>query len=96
MANYEYILKRMQKKIENYDYELSTHILIEKMPELNLAKYDIEYAILSGVIKYHQIDKDTGETKYIIEGLSASGDEITTVAKFSFTGKLIIITVYRT
>jgi hypothetical protein len=54
----------------------------------------IESGILTGKITERQKDKETGEMKYRICGLTLSGEEVEVITKNSPTGKLVIITVY--
>jgi hypothetical protein len=54
-----------------------------------------ERAILTGEIIERQKDQDTGEWKYLTAGNTLADEPIIVVAKLAFTGKLIIITVYR-
>ncbi|PDV97585.1 hypothetical protein A9Q02_03785 [Candidatus Chloroploca asiatica] len=52
-------------------------------------------SLLTGEIVERQKDAVTGEWKYLVKGDTVAGYEMTTVAKISPTGKLVIITVYR-
>lgn len=63
------------------------------MDDDEVSVFDVERCILSGKITERQKDTVSKEWKYVIEGLSVSGDQVGTVAKLSPTGKLIIITV---
>jgi len=56
--------------------------------------YDVERGILTGAIWERQKDRQTGEFKYRLNGATISGNTIELVAKFSPTGKLVILTVY--
>lgn len=50
--------------------------------------------ILTGTILERQKDRQTGESKYRVNGETISGNSIELIVKFSPTGKLVIITVY--
>jgi len=67
----------------------------EEMSDDDLTILDVEESILTGEIIEGQKDAETGEWKYLVKGQSAAGDEIVVVTKISFTGKLVLITVYR-
>jgi len=57
--------------------------------------YDVEHALLIGVIVERQKDRDTHEWKYLVRGQAWDRERhIIVVIKFSPTGKLIWVTVY--
>jgi hypothetical protein len=87
------VLFQMQTKIRRREYVMTSHARKE-MNEDRLSVYDIEQGILSGEIVERQKDRDTGEWKYRIHGETMSGEELEVLAKFSITGKLVILTVY--
>jgi hypothetical protein len=60
----------------------------------NFTIYDVERGILTGTIIERQRDRKTGEAKYCVNGTTVTSNSIELVAKFSPTGKLVIITVY--
>jgi hypothetical protein len=91
---FESELNLMREKIRLRQYVMTIHA-DEEADDDNLTIYDIENAILTGKIVERQKDRETSESKYLIRGKTVDGiDIITVVNKFSFTGKLIIITVY--
>jgi hypothetical protein len=57
--------------------------------------YDVENVILTGKIIKRQRDRVSNEWKYLVGGRSLAGDSVIVVVKFSPTGKLILITVFR-
>ena len=59
-----------------------------------LTIYDVERGILTGAIMERQGDRTTGESKYRLRGHTITGMDMKVFAKFSSTGKLVIITVY--
>ncbi len=67
----------------------------EEMDEDELSIFDVERAILTGVIIERQKDSEKGEWKYIVRGQIIDGSEIAVVVKLSLTNKMVIITVYR-
>jgi hypothetical protein len=67
----------------------------EEMDEDELSIFDIERAILTGVIIERQKNSDKREWKYIIRGQTIDGTKIAVVAKLSPTSMMVIITVYR-
>jgi hypothetical protein len=89
------ILKLMREKVRTSDYIMSTHA-DEEMDEDGLAIFDVEHVILTGEILERQKDNDTNEWKYRIGGQSVAGEPAEVIAKISPSGKLVIITVYRT
>jgi hypothetical protein len=58
--------------------------------------FDVENCVLVGNIIERQKDSETGEWKYRIEGRSKSGKMLEVITKISPTGKMVIITVYKT
>jgi hypothetical protein len=66
----------------------------EEMEADGLTVYDVEHVILTGEIVERQIDQQTVEPKYVLEGETTSGERATVVAKIGPTGRLVIITVY--
>jgi hypothetical protein len=89
----ERILKLMREKIRKKEYIMTLHAE-EEMNNDDLTIYEVESGILTGKIVERQKDKETGELKYRINGLTLSGKAVELVAKISPTGKLVIITVY--
>lgn len=60
-----------------------------------LSIYDVEHVILTGEVTERQRDHASGEWKYLISGESLAGARVTVVTKFSPTGKLVFITIFR-
>jgi hypothetical protein len=68
---------------------------VEEMYEDELTIFDVESALLGGVIVERQKDSDTGDWKYLVRGRSLDDDAVVTaVCKFGPAGKLVIITIY--
>lgn len=89
------VLKRMQEKARQGSFVLTVHAE-EEMDNDNLSLDDVLNGICSGTIQGQQKDTITGGWKYRIAGETVAGETIEVVAKIGATGKLVIITVYRT
>ena len=50
--------------------------------------------ILTGYIVERQRDRETAESKYVVQGKTLTGDDAIIVAKLGPTGKLVILTTY--
>lgn len=90
---YNRILKQMRDKIRTRQYVMSLHAE-EEMSDDSLSIFDVEHVILTGTIYERQNDRVSAEWKYLIEGKTIYGRLAVVVTKISFTGKLVIITVY--
>ena len=90
---YERILRRMREEIRTRQYVMTLHA-DEEMNDDDLTIFDVERGILTGGIMERQKDYDTGEWKYVVQGQTVAGNEISVVAKLSPTNRLVIITVY--
>jgi len=66
----------------------------KEMNDDGLTIYDVERGILTGAIMERQRDRTTGEPKYRLRGHTITGMDMEVLAKFSPTGKLVVITVY--
>ena len=75
------------------EYLLTDHAR-DEMDEDDFTLYDLEQGILSGTIMERQRDRVTQEAEYRIQGTARDGREMEIIVKFSFTGRLVIITVY--
>jgi hypothetical protein len=91
---YDRILRRIQEHIRQGEYVVTDHAR-DEMDEDGFTLYDLEQGILSGTIVERQRDRVTREAKYRMRGTAADGGEIEIIAKLSFTGRLVIITVYK-
>ena len=79
--------------IRTLQFFVSTHAA-EELEDDNLTILDLENIILTGQITTRQRDVQTRELKYVVEGITLSGESAQAVVKISFTGKLIVITTY--
>jgi hypothetical protein len=75
------------------EYLLTDHAR-DEMDEDDFTLYDLEQGIFSGTIVERQRDRVTQEVKSRIQGTARDGREMEIIVKFSFTGRLVIITVY--
>ncbi|EDN66968.1 conserved hypothetical protein [Beggiatoa sp. PS] len=91
---FEHILYQMREKIRTREYIMTLHAE-EEMDDDGLTIFDIERAILTGDIVERQKEPKTSEWKYRLKGYTLTQDEIIVVTKLSITGKLVIITVFR-
>lgn len=91
---FQKILNKFKECVRENRYVVTLHGE-EEMDEDGLSIYDIERAILTGIIKERQKDSEKEEWKYIIQGQTVDGSIIAIVVKLSLTNKMVIITVYR-
>lgn len=83
----------MQDKVRNNQFVVSAHARKEMLDD-DLSIDDVELAILTGMILERQRDRVTAEWKYRLRGEATDERAVEVVAKFSPTGKLVVITVY--
>lgn len=87
------ILTRLRECVRERRYIATLHAE-EEMNNDNLSIFDVERVILTGEIAERQKDKETGEWKYLIRGLTLQETEAVVVSKLSPTGKMIFLTVF--
>jgi uncharacterized DUF497 family protein len=92
---FDRILRRLREKVRAGQYVMSDHAE-EQMDEDGLEIFDVEQVVLTGKIIERQRDHQTSEWKYLVRGATLVGREAVVVTKLSFTGKLVIITLYST
>jgi hypothetical protein len=90
----ETTLRRLRQYITEGDYVVTVHA-VDEMTDDDLTVLDVENLILSGQIVERQVDRTTGERKYVIRGHNLSDEDCCAVVKAGPAGKLVIITVYR-
>jgi len=84
----------MQAKVRARTYVLTTHAE-EEMDADGLSVFDVESAILSGVIVERQFDQGSRDRKYVLRGRPLEGPgSVGVVAKIGPTGQLVVLTVY--
>ncbi len=87
-------MRQMREKVRTRQYVMTLHGE-EEMDEDELTIFDVESAILTGVIFERQRESATAEWKYLLRGQAVNQEDAIVVAKLSPAGLLVIITVYR-
>lgn len=90
---FDRILQQIREKLGQRLYVMTLHAE-EEMDDDGLSILDVEQGIFTGEILERQRDKNTGEFKYRIRGVTLEGDLVEVVVKLGLTGKVVIITVY--
>jgi hypothetical protein len=90
---FDRLLQRFRVFIESGHYAISLHAR-EEMGDDGLTDIDVESCVLTGSIVERQMDRRTGEWKYVIEGRSLAGERCVVIGKLTLTGKLGILTVF--
>jgi hypothetical protein len=90
---YDRLLNRMRRLVVERQYIVTAHAY-DEMAADDLAIWDVESAILTGVIVERQKDRTSSENKYRLQGKALNKSTIEVVVKFGATGKLVVITVY--
>ena len=86
-------IAHLRQLIRTLSYAVSTHAA-DGLEDDNLTILDLENVVLSGQIVERQRDRNTRETKYVIQGGTLDGTAAEVIAKVGHSGKLYIITVY--
>jgi hypothetical protein len=89
------ILHQMRELVRTSRYVVTVHC-VDEMEADDLTIFDVERCVLTGHITERQRDRDTGEWKYLVAGMTLTDERMVAVAKLSPTGKLVFITVYST
>lgn len=87
------VLKQMREAIRLRNYVVTLHAT-EEMDDDGFSIFDVERCILHGEITARQKEHSSAEWKYLVQGMTFHSKGICVVAKFSVTGKLVIITVF--
>ncbi len=87
-------LRRIRNLVRAGLYVMTVHGQ-EEMEADDLTLDDVEGTLLTGEIVERQKDARTGEAKYVLERRHSSGQRTMVVAKIGPSGRLVIITVYR-
>jgi hypothetical protein len=87
-------ISNLRHLIRTLRYVVSTHAA-DELEDDNLTVSDLENIVLTGQIIERQRDKTSGETKYVVHGITLDGQGAETVVKVGHTGRLVVITVYR-
>lgn len=91
---FDHLLRQIRRRIDRLEYVMTLHAE-EEMEDDGLTIFDVEHVVLTGEIVERQLDANTGEAKYLIEGSTESGDVVIVVVKLGPTATFVIITVYR-
>jgi hypothetical protein len=86
-------ITHLRQLIRTLSYVVSTHAA-DELEDDNLSILDLENVVLTGQIIERQRNRNTRETKYVIQGSTLDGVAAEVVAKVGHTGRLFIITVY--
>lgn len=91
---YERILQQMRECIRTRQYVMTLHAT-DEMYDDNLSIFDVESAVLTGLIIERQKDTVSGAWKYVLKGRTLDEESIFVVGKISSVNKLVMITVFR-
>lgn len=91
---YPRMQRRCRQLVGEGRYVLTTHAL-EEMAEDDILNEEVERVLLAGRIVEGQVDRSTGERKYIFTGEPDNGDTVAVVVKIGTTGSVIVLTTYR-
>ena len=86
-------IARIRDLVRALNYVVSIHAA-DELQDDNLSILDLENIVLTGRITERQRDRQTRETKVLIQGVTLDGSTAETVVKVGPTGTLIFITVY--
>ncbi len=86
-------ITRLRQLIRTLSYVVSNHAA-DELEDDQLSILDLENIVLTGQIVERQRDRQTRETKFVIQGGTLDGTAAEVVAKVAHTGRLFIITVY--
>ena len=86
-------ITHLRHLIRMLSYVVSTHAA-DELEDDNLSILDLENVVLTGQIVERQRDRNTRETKYVIQGRTRDGTAAEAVAKVGHTGRLFVITIY--
>jgi hypothetical protein len=86
-------IQRLRDFIRSFDYSISVHAA-DELEDDGLSILDLEAIILSGAIVERQRDRATGETKFVIRGVTLKQAEAECVIKIGPSGRLYVITAY--
>ena len=87
-------MSRIRDCIRSLNYFVSLHAA-EELEDDNLTILDLETVLLKGSIVERQRDHATREAKIIVRGKTIDNQGAEVVVKFSRSGALFIVTIYR-
>ncbi|KAA0223086.1 MAG: DUF4258 domain-containing protein [Phycisphaerae bacterium] len=83
----------MRELVRTSEYIVTVHAA-EEIEADELTIFDVEHAVLTGEIIERQKDEQTGQWKYVIEGVDLGGEPLRVVGRISRAAKLVFITVF--
>jgi hypothetical protein len=86
-------ITQLRQLIRTLSYVVSNHAA-DELEDDQLSILDLENIVLTGQIVERQRDRQTRETKFVIQGGSLDGTAAHVIAKVGHTGQLFVITVY--
>ena len=86
-------IARIRDLVRALNYVVSIHAA-DELQDDNLSILDLENIVLTRRIIERQRDRQTRETKVLVEGITLDGDAAETIVKIGPTGALVFITVY--
>jgi uncharacterized protein DUF4258 len=86
-------IARIRDLVRALNHVVSIHAA-DELQDDNLSILDLENIVLTGRITERQRDRQTRETKVLIQGITLDGDAADTIVKIGPTGTFIFITVY--
>ncbi len=87
------VLNQIREHVRTREYVMTVHAE-EEMGHDDFSIFDVEHALLVGLIQERQRDQTTGEWKYCVKGQALDRRDMQITGKISVTGKLVIITVF--
>jgi hypothetical protein len=91
---YDRVLRRLRSLLEAGSFLVTVHA-VDEMAEDDLLVEEAIHAVLLGSVVEAQTDRATREKKYIVHGPDHAGRTLGVVVKIGFSGKLVVLTVYR-
>ena len=91
---FERILRRIRDRVRTGRYIVTVHGWREMLAD-DLMLSEVWEVVMTGRVTERQRDPRTTEWKYLIEGRTVDGRTVTVVTKLGPTGRLVVITVYR-
>ena len=87
-------ISQFRHLIRTLNYFVSTHAS-DELEDDQLSILDLENIILTGEITSRQRDFKTREVKCVVAGSALDGSRAEAVIKIGFSGRLVVVTVYR-
>lgn len=87
-------IDKLRHLVRTLSYVVSLHAA-DELEDDHLTILDLENIVLTGQISERQRDRQTRESKYVVQGRTLAGDAAEVVVKVGQGGKPVVITVYR-